>query len=171
MMVTAVTIFTIFSGVASLLGFAFVFFGDVASPQYRNLCAVGFGLATIWSAYVLFVPGTSVETNVAGKIAYYRAATAEKQSDTRIIQRGEVSFSGFGPMAIEFPLPFRDLPDVEVINSGGYRNESVPFVEKRTAHQVIFRRGSVGGVLTPEGMQVYRWVARGVPLDEITSKK
>jgi hypothetical protein len=170
MMAKIITIFTIVSGFASILGFVFVFFSDATSPIYRVLCVLGFGAAFFWSAYVLFVPGTSVETNVAGKIAYYRVAAAEKQSDMLIIQRGEVSFSGFGPISIEFPLPFRDVPDIEVINSGGYSDEYVPFVEKRTAHQVIFRRTSVGGSFTPEAMQIYRWVARGVPLDEITSK-
>jgi hypothetical protein len=169
-MAKAITIFTILSGAASTLGFVFVFFGTV-TPIYKKLCTFGFGVAALWAAYVLFVPATSVESNVAGKISYYNNPSADRRSDTLLIQRGEISFSDFGPKAVEFPLPFRTVPDVEIINSGGYPEQSVPRIEKVTAHQVIFRRDSVGGTLIPEGMQVYHWVARGVPLDELVPKK
>jgi hypothetical protein len=167
-MATAITIFTIVTGMASALGFVFAFYGGV-TPAYKTLCKIGFGLAVVWSAYILFVPGTAVEANVAGKIAYYHVASTEKQSDTLIIERGDVSFSGNGPLAIEFPVPFRSPPEVEVINSSGYDDRYVPVIRKLTSHQVVFYRSSTGGSV-PEFFQVYRWVARGVPLDEAPKK-
>jgi hypothetical protein len=167
-MATAITIFTILTGMASVLGFIFTFLGG-ATDAYKTTCKIGFGIAAVWSAYILFVPGTSVEANVAGKIAYYHVASTEKQSDTLIIERGDVSFSGTGPISIEFPVPFRIPPEVEVVNSSGYREEYVPVIKKLTSHQVVFYRSTVGGSV-PEAFQVYRWIARGVPLDEVPKK-
>jgi hypothetical protein len=167
-MATAITIFTIVTGTASVLGFVFAFYREV-TPTYINLCKIGFGVAVVWSAYVLFIPGTSVENNVAQKIAYYHVASTEKQSDTLIIERGDVSFSGNGPLAIEFPVPFRDPPEVEVINSAGYSDEYVPKIKTRTGQQVVLYRTTTGGSV-PEFLQGYRWVARGIPLDEVPKK-
>lgn len=169
-MAVLITIFTIFTGTASVLGFLVVFFKDGASGIYRWVCAIGFGIAVLWSAYVLFVPGTSIEENVAGKVAYYRAASVDQKSDRLVIERGEVSFSGFGPFSIEFPQPFRDPPDVEVVNFRGYDADHVPIVERKTAQQVIFKRSTVGGSW-PESMQVFRWIARGVPLEQAPPSK
>jgi hypothetical protein len=167
-MATAITIFTIVTGTASVLGFVFAFYRDV-TPTYVLLCKIGFGVAIVWSVYVLFIPGTSVEKNVAQKIAYYHVASAEKQSDALIIERGDVSFSGTGPLAIEFPVPFRNPPDVEVINAGGYGDEYVPKVRTVTSQQVVLYRNTTGGSV-PEFLQGYRWVARGIPLDEVPKK-
>src|ERR1700730_4276030 len=154
--------FTILTGAAPALGIVYVFFGAV-TPSYEWLCGWGFGVATLWSAWVLFIPGTFAEANVAGKITYYRNPAVERQSDTLVIQRGEICFPGFGPIAVEFPTPFRDAPKIEVINFRGYNQQKVPEVENVTAHQVTFKRKSVGGDYTPESQQVYRWIAPRFP--------
>ena len=163
-MATFLTIFTIITGIASLLGFAFVFFGAVTTG-YNRLCAWSLVVAALWSVYILFVPNTAVEANVAGKIAYYKTPVIERESAVLVLQRGEISFSGFGPRSVEFPLPFLTPPRVEVINTNGYGEDNVPRVKEVTAHQVTFARSSSGGIGMPEGLQVYRWVARGTPLE------
>ena len=171
-MLTALTILTIISGVASLLGFAFIFFGKV-TLGYKRICALCLGFAAIWSGYVLLVPGSDTETNVASK-AYYRLPSIERQSETLLIQRGAFVVSGFSPLAIEFPLPFRAAPEVEVINFWGYDPGEVPRIETITAHQVNLGRQhmlTMGFPATPTQPREFRWVARGVPLEEGSSKK
>jgi hypothetical protein len=75
-----------------------------------------------------------------------RAPRIERESETVVVQRGEISSSGFGPVAIEFPVPFLGTPKVEVINLGGYSQSDVLRVEAVTPHQVVFRRSSSGGI-------------------------
>ncbi|MCX7279893.1 MAG: hypothetical protein NTZ15_21705 [Burkholderiales bacterium] len=163
-MATALTIFTIVTGVASLLGLAFVFFGTV-TPGYRRLCAWSFGGATLWSLYVLFVPSSAVETNVADKLSYFRTPTIEHESNSIMVQRGELAFSGFGPLSIEFPSPFLNAPRVEVINVGGYEEGDVPKIRDVTPQQFTLYRSTIGGIGIPQRFQTFRWVARGTPLD------
>lgn len=166
-MLTALVVLTIFSGVASLLGFAFVFFEKV-TRKYKVLCAVGFALAAIWSTYVLLVPGSTAESNVASKIAYYRFPSIEKKSETLLIQRGSFELGGFGPLSIEFPVPFRDPPEVEIINFRGYDPGAVPRVEEATAHQFAVGLQHMVALGFPPAAQIreFRWVARGIPLGE-----
>ncbi|WP_295985230.1 hypothetical protein [uncultured Variovorax sp.] len=109
--------------------------------------------------------------NVAGKIAFYKVPTVERESKTVMVQRGEISFSGFGPKSVEFPAPFATAPAVEVININGYDDFNVPRVKAVTAHQLTFTRTSSGGLGVPEGLQTYRWVARGTPLDALAATK
>ena len=161
-MLTALTVFTIITGTASLLGFAFAFFGKVTA-KYKWLCAAFFVLAAIWSGYVLLVPGSTTESNVASKIAYFHFPSVERQSETLLIQRGEFTLSGLGPIGIEFMLPFRHPPEFELINFSGVGPEEVPHVEKVTAHQVVIDRQY--GFPQAEGQnRKFRWVARGIPL-------
>jgi hypothetical protein len=170
-MLTALLVLTIVSGVASLLGFAFVFFGTV-TRRYKMLCAVGFALAAIWSGYVLMVPGSTTESNFASKIAYYRFPSVEKKGETLLIQRGSFTLFGFSPVSIEFSVPFRDPPEVEVINFRGYDPGAVPLVERATAHQFEVGLQHMLALGFPPAAQSreFRWVARGIPLEERSKK-
>ena len=170
-MVTAFVVFTIFSGFASLLGFAFIFFG-VVTIKYKILCAIGFLLAGVWAGYVLIVPNSTTEKNVTSKIAYYEYPSVERRSEILMIQRGSFALSGVGPMAIEFFLPFRDPPEIEIINFMGYNSGEVPLVKRVSAHQFevsllhLLERGF------PQAGQnrIFKWVARGIPLEEHSQK-
>jgi|SRR5208282_4691047 len=170
-MISALVLLTIFSDVASLLGFAFIFFGRV-TLKYKVLCAIGFALAATWSGYVLIVPGSATERNVASKIAYYRFPSVEKKSQTLLIQRGSFELFGVGPMSIEFSLPFRDPPEIEIINFNGYNPGDVPVVERTTAHQFQVGLQHMLALGFPQATQKreFRWIARGIPLEEQSQK-
>lgn len=171
-MLTALVILTIFSGIASLLGFTFVFFGKMTS-RYKMLCAFGFALALIWSGYVLMVPGSATESNVASKIAFYRFPSVEKKSETLLIQRGSFTLTGLSPISIEYSVPFRDPPEVEVVNFRGYDPGAVPRVEISTAHHFDVGLQHMLALGFPPSIQnrEFRWVARGIPLEEKTFNK
>jgi len=136
------------------------------------LCAVGFALATAWSAYVLMVPGSTTERNVASKIAYYRFPSVDKKSQTLLIQRGSLTLFGVGPMSIEFSIPFRDAPEIEIINFMGYDQGAVPIVEQITAHYFEVGLQHMVELGFPPATQAreFRWIARGVPLEEHLQK-
>lgn len=170
-MLTALVVFTIISGLASLLGFAFVFFGRV-TLRYKILCAIGFALAAAWSGYILIVPGSATEKNVASKIEYYRFPSVEKKNQTLLIQRGSFTLFGLGPMSIEFSLPFRDPPEIEIINFRGYDPGTVPVVERVTANQFEIGLQHMLTLGFPQAAQnrEFRWVARGIPLEEQLQK-
>ncbi len=170
-MVTALVIFTIFAGLASLLGFGFVFFGKV-TLRYKILCAIGFAIAAVWSGYVLIVPDSATERNVASKLSYYRFPNIEKKNQTLLIQRGAFTLSGLSSMSIEFSLPFLDPPEIEVINFRGYDPGEVPVIERATAHQFVVGLQHMlakGFPLAIEDRE-FRWVARGIPLEELSTK-
>jgi hypothetical protein len=164
-MLSALTILTIFGSVASLLGFAFLFFGKM-TVRYKWICGISFGLATIWSAYVLLMPGSKTEINVASNIEYYRFPNIEKKSETLLIQRGKFSLFSFNPVSVEFLLPFRDSPEVEVVNFEGYDSSMVPHIQKVTPHQFEICLSQTVPGLPPASVQgrEFRWIARGIPL-------
>lgn len=145
-MVTTITIFTIITGTASFLGFLSIFFGK--SKRYKPLCYSLFFLAFLWSIYILFFPGTSVTQKVADKISFYKSPTIEQPSSTLIIQRGDFSISGFEPLSIEFPYPFKDIPQVEVINLKGYDKNYIPRVIEVTQHQAVFKSSTSNFVIS-----------------------
>ncbi|QIZ76461.1 hypothetical protein [Ferrimonas lipolytica] len=158
-MLTFITIFTIITGTASLLGFIYIFWG--LNEQYKTTCKYIFSLAFIWSAYILFFPSSIVE-NVAGNISFYQSPTIENPSKNLIIQRGEFSVSENEPVAIEFPFPFKEAPKVEIINTNAHKENFIPNIKKITAHQVVFQSSSYGGFAL---YRTYKWVARGIPLE------
>jgi hypothetical protein len=172
-MYIGLTLLTIISGVSSILGFAYIFFGKVTF-YFKILCMVIFVISIFWSIYVLLVPGSSTESNVASKFEYFRFPSVEKQSETLLIQRGKFTFSGTGPISIEFPLPFLNPPEVEVINFKGYDSGIIPRLEKVTANQVVVGlqyKHLQGFPITPVQSIEFRWVARGIPLEEVHIKK
>ena len=171
-MFTGLVIFTIISGFASLLGFTFIFFGKV-TLRYKTLCAIGFALAAVWAGYVLIVPESATERNLASKIAYYRFPSVEKKNQTLLIQRGSFTLSGLSSMSIEFPLPFLDPPEIEIINFRGYDPGEIPVIERLTAHQFEIGLQHMLALGFPPAVQnrEFRWVARGIPLEELSSKK
>jgi hypothetical protein len=161
-MAVALTIFTIITGTASLLGFLYIFFGK--SEKFKRISAAFFVLAFAWSVYVLVYP-TSTVKNVAEKFVLYKAPAIEEKSANLLIQRGEITISGLEPLAVEFAYPFKDTPTVEVINVNGYNDEYIPRVQKITPHQVIFKSSADGGF---QSSRQYNWVARGTPLEPLT---
>lgn len=147
------------TGACSFLGFAYIFYAD--KERYKKLCSIVLTLALIWSLYVLFYP-TSVTENVARKVEYYQTPSIEAVNKNLIIQRGSFSISGLNPISIEFPYPFNEAPQIEVINYKGYEESLVPKIDKVTPHQVIFKKTSSSSL---EVYPTYRWVARGQPLE------
>jgi hypothetical protein len=158
-MALALTIFTIITGTASLLGFLYIYLGKKA--YFKRWAAALFASAFIWSGYILVYP-TSTVKNVEAKFTFYKAPTVEEPSRSLIIQRGEFTISDHKPLAIEFDRPYRESPKVEVINFNGHGEDFIPSVVKITPHQVIFK-SSVSGGLFPN--RHYKWVARGAPLE------
>lgn len=161
-MATFLTIFNVIAGAASILGLVGMLLG-IASRGFRQFFGILFALVVLLSVYVLLVPESWLESNVASKISYYRSPTETEIRDRVLIQRGEFSFSDYGPFAIEFPVPFRSAPSVEIVNYRGYRN--APHLNEVTAHQAVFTRSSSGGTLLPENLKRFRWIARGTPLE------
>lgn len=170
-MVTAFVIFTIFTGIASMLGFGFVFFGKV-TLRYKILCFIGFAIAAVWSGYVLIIPGSVTEKNVASKLSYYRFPNIEKKNQTLLIQRGTFTLSGLSSMSVEFSLPFQELPEVEIINFKAYDPGEIPVIEKTTAHQFVVGLQHMLAKGFPLAIKdrEFRWVARGIPLEELSTK-
>ena len=160
-MVIAIAVFTILTGTASLLGFLYIFIGK--NEFFKKLCAILFVFAFIWSGYILLYP-TSTVRNVAAKVILYKDPTIEQPSNNLVIQRGAFSIYGFEPQAVEFEHPFKDKPEVEVININGYSEQYIPRVLKVTPHQVVFKSSTSGGLAFS---RQYNWVARGTPLEAI----
>ncbi|MBD3341541.1 MAG: hypothetical protein GF353_20725 [Candidatus Lokiarchaeota archaeon] len=161
-MTTFLTIFNLFSGTASIVGFAYVF-TKKNKERFIKICKIAFVITTILSIYVLFVPGNYFKNNVNSKIHYYSL----KQANDTLIQEGSFSFSGFGPYAIKFHKPFAEKPEVEIINVNGYSHE--PSVSQITEHKVVFKRYSSGPSLIPDSFQKYIWVAKGKPYSKYTN--
>ena len=157
-MMTAITIFT---GTASILGFIYIYFFSHAPLSYKKISGALFVLATLWSAYILIVPESSIVNNVSNKLAYYQTPTSEMVNDRLLIQRGSFSLSGLEALAIEFQHPFLNAPKVEVININGNNGDFVPEIRRVTPHQVTFKSKAAGGLTFSRS---YNWVARGIPL-------
>jgi hypothetical protein len=163
-MATFFTIFNLFAGVASILGVALILFkldGDRLN-RFRVISAIAFALAAILSLYILIVPGSWLESNVRSKFRFYQTELKNEPTGQVLIQRDEFSFKG-NNYAIEFPIPFKSTPKVEIINVGGYEDGYIPKVEECTPSQAVVRRSMTGG-WPGEDRQVYVWVARGEPL-------
>jgi hypothetical protein len=159
-MITALTIFNLFAGICSVLGLIFVYIGRDRS--LFNKISVGlFSLTLMVSIYVLFIPVNIFTENVRHKISFYSNPVQAEKDKGVLVQKGQLRFSGLGPIAIDFEPPFFDSPVVEVVNVNGYPEESTPYVIKRSPQQVLFlRKKDFFG----SSYATYIWVARGVPL-------
>lgn len=153
------TIFTIISGTASILGFLYLYLGK--TERFKKVSAMLFALAFSWSLYVLLYPSSTVN-NVAGKFGVYKQPMSEDASGNIVIQRGTFTINQSSPKAVEFEFPYVSPPAVEVINMNGYDNAYVPKVVRVTAHQVVFERDAYSGLIP---MSTFGWIARGVELE------
>ena len=144
------TIFSLAAGAASIAGFYLAL--KLGYTGYA--LAIVFGVAILSSIYLLIIPDTALERNVASKVARF---TLPSSSDEILIQRGEVSI-GYGPTAVEFYEPFAERPMVEIVNHLGHIVGEPTVVA--TPHQAVFRLPSPGYPMP----QVWRWIARGKPL-------
>lgn len=157
----AITIFTIFTGITSVLSYIYICFFSNTPKLYKQISGAFFFLASIWSAYILIIPESSILNNVSNKLTYYQAPTTEMVNDRLLIQRGGFSLSGFEPIAIEFQHPYLETPKVEIININGHSSDYIPRVIKTTPHQVVFKSNTAGGFSLSRS---YNWIARGKPL-------
>lgn len=170
-MITGITILTIFSGVASLLGFAYIFFGS-RTAAYKRLCACFLGLAAVWSGYVALVPGSATERNVAAKIAYYQLPSSPNEKNLLLVQNGDLSYvGGCSPVEVQFPVPFSEAPKVELVNFKGYESYLAPEVGVVTPFKVEFVSGGIGCPPVLPEIRTYRWIAAGPALNEISGKR
>jgi len=150
------TIFNLFAGAASICGLYVTMYQE----NYKLPLTIIFGITFIVSLYVLFTPGSRIEENVRAKITHYVPPKQMDASSELVIQRGEFAIRGVQPIAVEFYEPFAEEPQVEVINDRGY-TEKPPIVVSTTGHQVVFERKTIS---VPLEKQIFKWVARGVPL-------
>ena len=159
-MVTFITIFNFVAGACSILGLLYLYYVKNNS-LFNGISVVIFTFTLLVCLYILFVPTSFLTENVRHKVNYFRKPVSVEMSSGLLIQKGELRFSGLGPVAVEFDPPYFESPVVEVINIDGYKDEATPKVIKRTPHQVQFSRDED---FFGSGFARYIWVARGVPL-------
>lgn len=82
-----------------------------------------------------------------------------------MVLRGEVSIYGHRPVSVEFPTPFKTIPEIEVWNINGHSVDFIPSFSKVTPHQVVFKSSTSGGGSL---WRNYKWVARGVPMKKVS---
>lgn len=164
-MVTFIAVFTIFSGMASLLGFAYIFFGS-SRGGYKRLCAVGLGFATVWSVYIVLVPDSATIKNVAAKVAYYRTESSARSASMVLVQSGDVLLSECGSVEVEFIVPYKSPPTIEIVDIDGHGD--FPVADAVTPVKATFdsTRGGAGPCLPDDVRNRYRWVATGTPIGE-----
>jgi hypothetical protein len=160
-MIKLLTIFNLLAGGASIAGL-YVSVTGPADPRVTYALVGVFGVALALSAYVLLIPGTQLEQNVGSKLLRYRAPSSVGPDADLVIQRGEFTISGWGPVAIEFHEPFVVPPRVEVINYRGYTTVT-PSVVQLTEQHAVFKRENP---LAPGQAENYRWAARGICLEK-----
>jgi len=160
-MTRIISVFTIASGTASIIGLILQIYSEVKLVPTGVLTGI-FVVGVILSIYVLFVPGSSIQENVRSKVEYFRReqVDVEKVGDM-LVQRGTITLSGFNSRGIEFPVPFKNKPSVELLDPAG-SDEMVEVVTVTPHHFVVRRPG--GRVF---GRFTYRWIARGEPLQPI----
>ncbi|WP_201492423.1 hypothetical protein [Rubrivivax sp. A210] len=148
-------VFNIIAGSSSIVGLYITAF-----TEYRSwVIAVIFVVTAIFVAYVLFVPGNKVETNVSAKLNQYRspdgAGTITKLHDEFIV-------GGFAWREIPFPHPFAEPPHVELIKLSGPGSVSHS-VSQVTVHKFVV-------IAHPKAQSSedarYRWIATGTPLQK-----
>jgi hypothetical protein len=157
-MARLLTIFNLLAGAASIAGL----YVSLALGYTSYALATIFVLTLVMSLYVLAVPGTPLERNVQSKIVRFTLPAGPEEV---AIQRGEFSLDSWGPTAVEFYEPFVHAPEVEVIATAGSRGV-IPSPVQVTPHHVVFRRESVSA---PAERETFRWVARGILLNRISS--
>ncbi|MCX6830139.1 MAG: hypothetical protein NT002_12815 [candidate division Zixibacteria bacterium] len=150
-----ITIFSLFAGAASMGGL----YVTLKGPQDFWIMIFLFGISLAVSIYVLFVPNTKFEQNVASKIRKYRYPGISFGEQEVGIQKGDFSILQNGPAVVEFEVPFAEVPSFEIINFKG-NGDPQPVVECLTPHQAVIRRNRSGSYVRSE----YRWVARGLTL-------
>jgi hypothetical protein len=114
------------------------------------------------------VPPTETVEDLAARAALETyAALPTGESELVTCQRGEVAFSGYGRVDVEFPIPFVSPPHVEVINQLGH--DHVPTVEEVSRYKVAFRRAAHRPRFTPGERynDVFGWTAEGTVLRRI----
>lgn len=148
------TLFNIVAGSASIAGLYVT-----VQANWRSDVLYGIFVATlVLCVYVLLVPGTALERNVASKLHPSIARYENRTGGTEEIQRGEFQMNGFGPVTLEFHRPFEQPPGVEVLDVASYGRK--PILKGVTSHQVVFDYTDSA----PAERRTFVWLARGVPL-------
>ena len=160
-MIKFLTIFNLIAGGASIVGL-YIATNSPQDPLLMYIFIGVFGIAILLSGYILFIPNTKLERNVASKVIKYRTPSSEESKSILSIQRGEFTINQWGPTAVEFYEPFVSPPQVEVINDRGY-DTVTPSVTRVTEHHAVFKRESISA---PGQSENYRWVARGTCLEK-----
>ncbi|MFN1535708.1 hypothetical protein [Vibrio jasicida] len=156
-MSTFLAIFNVIAGMASILGLFYIFMSE-DRVKFKPVAYIGFGIALLISGYILFVPGSYFENSVKSKVLTY----SKEESDSILVQRGEVSFGGLREYEVMFPEPFKSTPEVEMVNVNGY--DHGPYIQSATPFKIVLKRSSSGPTLIPESFQTFIWVARGEPM-------
>ena len=108
-------IFNLLAGAASLAGLWLILPSDSVHPA---LIAI-FAVTLLLVLYVLLVPGSAVEQNVAAKLERFRK---EETGEGLVVQRGTFTIREYGPVTVEFYQPFaRDGPSCAVGHADAHR--------------------------------------------------
>ncbi len=145
------TLFNVIAGSCSILGLI-VQLESEATYLRDEVAYPLFGLALVVSLYILLVPANPLERNVGMKTGLYERRFDPDQPERVLIQRGEIQVPPIGSKAVEFGIPFKSPPEVEIVGArvGGAWAE----VDLVTSHQVVLK--GAGG--TGFGRKVV-WIA------------
>lgn len=156
-MIKIIAVFNLVASAVSISGFLLV----IQASSFERWMAIPFGLAFLMSCYVLFVPNTNIEKNVAAKLRHFEGVEAGSMSTE---QTGEFSILDDGPTRIKFHIPFSSPPQVEVFHSSG-KSGPLPTVSNVTVTGAQFRLHTYTTGFTKK----FQWVAFGPalkPLEE-----
>ena len=162
-------VLNIFSGVASILGFAYIYLSHGKRPfskrAFKIVVCISFICCLFTSVFILFFPLKTIEENVDQKITFFSNDNDKDKKHDILFLRGEITLRGDGPHGIEFNEPYKRPPHFEIININGYGKNHVPNVINVTKHQAIIRNK----LAYPSDDRPYEfiWVAIGKPLGKL----
>ncbi|WP_313101932.1 hypothetical protein [Stutzerimonas nitrititolerans] len=151
-------LFNIIASAASIAGF----FLAIQLANRNIWIAAAFAIAFLMCCYVLFVPSTKIENNVAGKLRHFRTHGGGSPSTE---QTGEFSISAAGPTRIKFHTPFSSPPAVEAIHLPG-KSGPLPTTLNVTVTGAEFRFHSY----STGSSRTFQWVAFGDALEPLEER-
>ena len=144
-------------------------FKGTSSASAKFSLAVAFALSFLLAGYVLLVPANLLVGNV--KLRIYNLKKSTFANGILVAQEGEETIYGPGPLSVRFPVPFKEPPEVELINFLGDPEDIFPRVVKTTRFQFIVEREQFR-VYSEDESEYYpdkfKWIATGAIMEEIS---
>ncbi|MBF0526443.1 MAG: hypothetical protein HQK56_15275 [Deltaproteobacteria bacterium] len=106
-------------------------------------------------------------SNIRSKYNYYKAELKDGPSGEILIQRDEISVDTL-ERGIEFPLPYKNPPKVEIVNVAGYDKNFLPSIKDAGKDVSPFHANLSRQYSDPVRCV---WIASGEPLTVLTCGK